>query len=205
MSHFAGCCQFSGRWVTRDDFDYGQTFVENSCTHCDSVHRAILVLVPTILALGMSSKAHELLLSHDGALPQWCSLKLFCIANSQLLTKARTMSAHLLKSLLYFKVSHWCQLANQDVLYAPKSTSIPLLQRPKLFIIFKTLNLYNYQTVHFTCMQCTWYTVAIVTAITIALCTACVAIVTATTIALCTACVAIVTAPAMCTAHEFPL
>lgn len=64
----------------------------------------------------------------------------------------------------------------------PRVPAFHYYKEPKLFIILKTLNLYNYQTVYFTCMQCTWYTssVAIVTTTTIALCTARVAIVTAT-------------------------
>ena len=111
-------------------FDYDQTFVENPCTYCDDVHRAILVLLPTILALGIVAITWR-------CPPQWCSLKLLCVAYFQPLTKARTMSAHLPKSLLYFKVSHWRQLANQDVLYAPKSTSIPLLQRAKTIYYLK--------------------------------------------------------------------
>ena len=130
MSHFAGFCQFSGRWVMRGGLTMTRHLLKTLVLICDDVHRAILVLVPRILTLGIVAITWR-------CPPQWCSLKLFCVAYSQPLTKARTMSAHLPKSLLYFKVSHWRQLANQDVLYAPKSTSIPLLQRTKTIYYLK--------------------------------------------------------------------
>ena len=114
--------------------------------HCWRLHGTALSLTHSYYTRIVTNSTYIKNISTTVIMSWWCNLgngdmenhpiswrclpsavKLYCIAVFPLpLLKARGISAHFPKSLLYLKASPWRQLASQDVLIAPKSASIPL-------------------------------------------------------------------------------